>query len=111
MRALREHPRVTAARALVAVFLVAVGVGIGTLLDGGGRDKRVGALEIGMASAGRALTAKAAELRTARADAGRAEAAVDRAKTELNATRRANRRLGRELSSERRALRRAKRRK
>jgi hypothetical protein len=111
MRALREHPRVTAAKTLVAVLLVGVGIGIGALLDGGGRDKRVDALEIRMASARRALTAQAAELRTARADAGRAEAAADRAKTELNAMRRANRRLGRELSSERRALRRAKRRK
>lgn len=110
MRALREHPRVTAAKTLVAVLLVGIGVGLGTLLDGGGRDKRVDALEIRMASAGRSLTAKAAELRSARGVARAGEAAADRAEAELNATRRANRRLGRELASERRALRRAKRR-
>jgi hypothetical protein len=110
MRALLEHPRVTAAKTLVAVLLVGIGVAIGTLLDGGGRDKRPDGLELRVASARRSLTAKAAELRTARADAGRAEAAADRAEAELNATRRANRRLGRELASERRALRRAKRR-
>ncbi len=110
MRALREHPRVTAAKTLIAILLVGIGVGIGTLLDGGGRDRRFDALEIRMASAGHSLTAQAAELRTARADARHAEAGASRAETELKATRRANRRLGRELASERRALRRAKRR-
>ena len=110
MRALREHPRVTAAKALTAVLLIATGLGIETLLDGGNHENTADALELQLASARRSLTAQAAELRGARTDAHRAEATANRAAAELKAARRANRRLGRELASERRALRRAKRR-
>jgi hypothetical protein len=109
MRAVREHARVTAAKALTALLLVAIGVGIGTLVDG--RDHhRADGLELREASARRSLTAQAAELRSARADARSAAVMADRAAAELKTARRANRRLGRELASERRALRRAKRR-
>jgi chromosome segregation ATPase len=110
MRAVREHPRVAAAKTLIAVLLVAMGVGIGTVLGGGDHDNRADVRELRMASAQRALTARSAELRTARSDARRAEVTADRARAEVEAARRTNRRLERELASERRALRRAKRR-
>lgn len=110
MRAVREHPRVTAAKTLIAVLLVATGVGIGTLLDGGDHENRANATEAQIASAQRSLTAQAAELRTARADARRAAVTANRAGAALKTAHRTNRRLRRELASERRALRRAKRR-
>lgn len=110
MRAVREHPRVVAARALLAALLVALGVGAGTLVDGGDRENRAEPLKARIESAQRSLIAHNAELRTARADARRAAMTADRAAAALQAARRTNRRLGRELTSERRALRRAKRR-
>jgi hypothetical protein len=76
MRALREHPRVTIVKAIGAVLLVAVGIAIGTFIDGGDLG-RVDALEVRMAR--HSLSAQSAELQDARARARRAAMAAARA--------------------------------
>jgi chromosome segregation ATPase len=100
MRALREQPRVIAAKALMVVTLVAASMGIGGLLD---REdgQRVQAREARLAVAQRSLTGMEAELGVARGRVQRAETALDRARHDARQLTRSNRQLRRELRTER----------
>jgi hypothetical protein len=108
MRALQEHPRFTIVKALSAVLLVAIGVAVGTMLDGG-NERRVDAVEIRMASTRHSLAAQHTALEDSRARAERAEAAAAHAVAGLQAARHANRRLSRDLTRARHPRRHRKR--
>jgi hypothetical protein len=98
MRALREHPRVTVAKAVGAICLVLIGVAIGAV-DGRGDGERMKATEARLVSAQKSVSAREAKLRLARTRGQRAAAALDRAQRRISALTRTNHRLRRELRS------------
>lgn len=108
MRALREQPRVTVAKILVVVALVAMGAVVGATLDGEGGD-RVQVTQARLASAHQSLTATEVELRVARGRIDSAETALARARQDARVLARENRRLRRELRAAQRARRQARR--
>jgi chromosome segregation ATPase len=108
MRALREQPRVTAAKMLMVVTLVASGMAVGALL-GEGDGKGAQATQARLSSAQRSLTGTDAELRVVRGRIERAETALDRARQDARQLARSNRQLRRELHAAERVRRQARR--
>ena len=100
MRALREQPRVIAAKALMVVTLVAAGMGVGGLLDRGD-GHHVSVPEARLAVAQRSLMGMEAQLGVARGRVQRAETALNRARHDARQLTRSNRQLRRELRAER----------
>jgi hypothetical protein len=108
MRALREQPRITAAKLLMLFSLVAAGMGVGALLDGED-DDREQAGEARLAVAQRSPTGMEAELGVVRGRIQRAETALDRARQDARQLARSNRQLRRELQAAERVRRQARR--
>jgi hypothetical protein len=107
MRALREQPRVTFAKIILAFALIGTGVAMGVLLDGEGGD-RVQATQTRLASAQHSLTAREGELGVAHERIERTETVLRRERRNAGVLARANRRLRRELRTARRAGRQAR---
>ena len=108
MRALREQPRLTATKMLLAVALVAAGMAVGALL-GEGDGKGAQATQARLSSAQRSLTGTGAELRVVRGRIERAETSLDRTTHHAHQLARSNRQLRREIQAAKRARREARR--
>lgn len=108
MRALREQPRVTAAKVLMVLTLVAAGMAVGALLrEGNGNGAQ--ATQVRLSSTQRSLTGTETELGVVRGRIERAETALDRARKDARQLARSNRQLRRELQAAERARRQARR--
>lgn len=110
MRALREQPRVTAAKVLGAICLVLIGTAIGFALDRGGRDE-TRAMQVRLTSAQQSARDQRSQVRSTGVELRRATAAQARAERSLTDARRVNARLRRELKAAKRSRRKTKRRK
>jgi hypothetical protein len=106
MRSIREQPRLVAARTLVGICLVLIGLAVGAATTGGS-DHSAQATQRRVAVE-RSLAATRGELREANAHLAGARLALDHLRQRVSSVERTNRSLDRSLRAARRFTRRAK---